>query len=365
MNTLHYSMVGSTISELVPTLCFNNRFLPKCYTEIEPFIDSLDIESKDSKKSFVSESNLQCAKKYLDLRHSIDPDIKNEKFQNAFAVTDYLYRTNEKYSVVEVKWGHKEKPYNIERNHAGDIYIKYEDGTVTGISIKTGTETSNEPRLNTYLKSTLLKQDWIAAAPDSIYQLKNELWDKVYSNIPQLPDSVTKENYFSLIGKCNRLLPNKSLIDTLIKFNESDPESFNTMYGEMLSICRNKMIDLINVNFHATKNWITNEFRIKNLYNQHVPLVLLKAINTKYKIDSDCLSNHINGAESIVAYKDDNSIQEWYIELSSNKDYTQKLFMTTRSDQGFRQDKPKGKLGAFLNLKLQYRGYECQGISVT
>ena len=70
------------------------------------------------------------------------------------------------------------------------------------------------------------------------------------------------------------------------------------------------------------------------------------------------MASFLRYATKAKAYLHESSVQEWYIELGDNKGNSVTLSMTIRSDSGFRRDKPKGKLGTFVGLKLLYKGVE-------
>lgn len=114
------------------------------------------------------------------------------------------------------------------------------------------------------------------------------------------------------------------------------------------------MCEVINNDFNAAKEWISTEFRLEKR-GEEIPLVLVKAIKTKFQMSGDDLADIIPFAKSIKAYLNQNSVQEWFIDVSDGKK-TLTLLMTIRSDSEFRRAKPKGKLGSFVSLKLLYRG---------
>ena len=59
---------------------------------------------------------------------------------------------------------------------------------------------------------------------------------------------------------------------------------------------------------------------------------------------------------SANAYLKTGSVQEWFIDLHDSNNNKMTLTMTIRSDSEYREKKQKGKLGAFMMLKLLYRG---------
>jgi hypothetical protein len=350
--------VNSTITELFPALCFNNGYKPKTPEDLEQFIKELDLNSPKSKKTFVNTSNIAAGKEFVVLMDRIRPEMKKEKIQNAFAITQYLYDTNKNRAIDKVVWGYREKPAGVPGNHAGDIFIYFKDKAISpaivGISLKAGSKTSAEPKLNSYVRTTLTKPMWLKSAPKAQQELKEELWKGVYSKVPGLPKSVNKDNYFTFVGKNEQVKPNFILIEKLIDFFEADPKYFDELYGVMNKICREKLCEVINDDLKATKEWINQEFRLERT-DVEVPLVLVKAIKTKFELSGDPLVDMLPKVKKVHAHLNTSSVQEWFIDLISGKEKLT-LLMTIRSDSEFRRAKPKGKLGSFMGLKLLYRG---------
>ena len=131
---------------------------------------------------------------------------------------------------------------------------------------------------------------------------------------------------------------------------------FDALYSRMNTICRNKLCDMINGNLNATKEWIEQEFRLEKK-DVKVPMVLVKAIGDKAESQStDPLRDFLPSVTSVNAYIDKQSVQEWFIDLMGDNGKKMTLTMTIRSDSEYREAKQKGKLGAFMMLKLLYRG---------
>lgn len=349
--------VNSTITELFPALCFNNGYNPKSPEDLEDFINGLDLSSQKSKKTFVTDSNLKAGKEFVVLKDKIRPDMRKEKIQNAYAITKFIFETHKNKAIEKVVWGYREKPQGVPSNHAGDIFIFFKEKTypsIAGISLKAGSEKSSEPKLNSYVKTTLTKPMWLKSAPKAVAELKKELWTKVYSKIPALPKSVTADNYFESIGAKEATKANPILIEKMINFFEVDPEGFDELYGIMNKVCREKLCEVINKDTKAAKQWIAEEFRLETK-GEEIPLVLVKAIRTQWDMAGDPLADMLPRIKTIKAYLNKNSVQEWFIDVSDGKK-TLTLLMTIRSDSEFRRAKPKGKLGSFVGLKLLYRG---------
>lgn len=350
--------VNSTITELFPALCFNNGFNPKTPKELEDFINSVSVDGLKSKKTFVTQNNMKAAKDFIVLKDKVRPDMREEKIQNAFAITKFLFETHKNKSIEKVVWGYREKPAGVPSNHAGDIFIYFKDKTtypaIAGISLKAGSEKSAEPKMNSYVKTTLIKPMWKKSAPNAVKELKKELWQKVYSKVPALPKSLNADNYFTEVGTKEQVKVDPMMIEKLINFFEADPSSFDNLYGIMNKVCREKLVEVINKDIKAAKEWIGTEFRLEKK-GEDVPLVLVKAIRNKFEMAGDPLADMLPLAKTIKAYLNPNSVQEWFIDVSDGKK-TLTLLMTIRSDSEFRRAKPKGKLGSFVGLKLLYRG---------
>jgi hypothetical protein len=350
--------VNSTITELFPALCFNNGYNPKTPEALEDFINNLDLSSRKSKKTFVTDNNLKAGKEFVILKDRIRPDMKKEKIQNAYAITKFLFGTHKNRAIEKVVWGYREKPKGIPSNHAGDVFIFFKDKQTypasAGISLKAGSEKSSEPKLNSYVKTTLTKPMWLKSAPKAVPQLKKELWTKVYSKIPSLPKSVTADNYYVSMGKKEATKANPLLMNKMVGLFLADPTEFDRLYGVMNKVCREKLCEVINNDMKATKQWIDEEFRLEKK-GEVVPLILVKAIRTDFHLAGDPLVEMLPRATKIHAYLNENSVQEWFIDVISGRDKLT-LLMTIRSDSEFRKEKTKGKLGAFVSLKLLYRG---------
>jgi hypothetical protein len=349
--------VNSTITELFPALCFNNGYDPKSPKDLENFINGVNLESPKSKKTFVTTSNLKAGKEFIVLKDKIRPDMRQEKIENAYAITKFIFETHKIKAIDKVVWGYREKPQGVPNNHAGDVFVFFKQKTypaIAGISLKAGSEKSSEPKLNSYVKTTLTKPMWLKSAPKAVPQLKKELWDKVYSKIPSLPKSITADNYFESVGSKEATKANPMLIEKMIDFFEVDPKGFDELYGIMNKVCREKLCEVINKDTEAAKKWIAEEFRLEKK-GEEIPLVLVKAIKTKWDMAGDPLADMLPRIKTIKAYLNKSSVQEWFIDVSDGKK-TLTLLMTIRSDSEFRRAKPKGKLGSFVGLKLLYRG---------
>tara|TARA_B100002019_G_scaffold285350_1_gene294201 strand:+ start:46 stop:1140 length:1095 start_codon:yes stop_codon:yes gene_type:complete len=350
--------INSTITELFPALAFNSGVHPRTADELEEFIKGVDLSSNGASKSFVNSSNIESAKEYITKMARIRPAMRKTKLENAVGILNWIYDYNHQREIEKVVWGYREKPNGVPNNHAGDIFIMFKDKKVhpkiMGISLKAGTSKSKEPKLNSYVATTMRKPAWKKKYPRAVEELKEELWNNVYSLIPGLPKSVNKTNY--LVLSTSRQTPNKILQAKILDLFKYDNLAFEALYVRMNTICRNKLISMINGDVNATKAWIEDEFRLEKK-DVEVPMMLVKAIGAKAESSAtDPLREFLPAVTSVNAYLKPNSVQEWFIDIMGSNNKKMTLTMTIRSDSEYREAKQKGKLGAFTMLKLLYRG---------
>ena len=354
--------INSTITELFPALAFNTGKKFNNATDFREYIDNLDLRSTKAKKTFVNNNNINQAAVYISKIDQIRPNIRNTKLDNALGILNYLYEYHESRPIKKVVWGYREKPSGVPSNHAGDIFLIHKDVKITpqivGISLKAGTVKSKEPKLNSYVGSTLRKDAWKSSYPRAINELKDKLWNEVYSKIPELPltgaNKVDKTNWLTLTS--TRQKPNPIVAEKVLQLFESNPQQFDALYFKMNKVCREHLVDMINGNINATKAWIKEEFRLQE-QNVVVPMVLVKAIGNKADSSStDPLRDILPKVTKVKAYLKTGSVQEWFIDVMANGKEKLTLSMTIRSDSEYRRAKQKGKLGAYMMLKLLYRG---------
>tara|TARA_R100001079_G_scaffold83448_1_gene46657 strand:+ start:285 stop:1382 length:1098 start_codon:yes stop_codon:yes gene_type:complete len=354
--------INSTITELFPALAFNTGMKFNNATDLEEYIDNLDLNSPRARKSFVNNTNIKAAYSYINKMDQIRPSMKKTKLENAVGILNYLYKYNKSRPIKQVVWGYREKPRGVPYSHAGDIFLIHRNDKIApkivGISLKAGTAKSKEPKLNSYVGTTLRKSAWKRAYPRAIDNLKDKLWKEVYSQIPGLPlkgsKKVDKNNWLTLSN--TRQKPNPILVDAVLNLFQTNPKQFDALYVKMNKICREHLVEMINGNLNATKSWIREEFRLQE-QNVDVPMVLVKAIGKNANSSStDPLRDILPKATKVKAYLKSGSVQEWFIDVMANGREKLTLSMTIRSDSEYRKSKQKGKLGAYMMLKLLYRG---------
>jgi len=359
---MEQTTINSTITELFPALAFNNKKSIKSSEEMLQYMESLlqkkQLKSGPSKKSFVDNGDMISAYKFIEDTAKIKPKMLNEKLDNAVGILRYLKETDKVRPINKVIWGYRAKPKGVDKNHAGDIFIYFKKGSpkIAGISLKAGTAKSAEPKMNSYVRTTLQKPMWQEADRYSQNRLKKELWRKCYSKLPGLFKGVNQNNWINIDSRNQK--PQDVVVAAVLKQFQSSPVVFDELYQIQNRVCRQHMCDMINNNFEATKQWIGEEFRLETQGSStEVPLTLVKAIGNRATEQGDKLAKIYPRITRVNAYLNSSSVQEWFIDVFAGREKLT-LLMTIRSDSSYRESKQKGKLGAFMNLKLLYRGYK-------
>ena len=151
------------------------------------------------------------------------------KTENAIGIANYLYDLDADKKIKNVIWGYREKPKGVPKNHAGDIFVFFQNGEKLGISLKAGGKKTKEPLLNSYVKTQFGKIDRL----DALKPMEDELWDAVYSKIPNIETVATKNNYAS----GNRKIT-KEIRELYLQFHNENETQSNELYVKMTLIQR-------------------------------------------------------------------------------------------------------------------------------
>jgi hypothetical protein len=349
--------ITASITELFPALWFNSKkaVRPNVKTMTD-FIMKVNLRTTPGKKAFLDRQDTEQGETYIRQTFSvINPKMLQEKMENAVAITNYIIDSHQQSIIKQVIWGYRKKPAGVPKDHAGDIFLMFQSGDIIGVSLKAGGDKTQEPKFNTYVGTTLRQDYFKQSSPNAERSLKKKLWKEVYSKVGA-PKSVTEENYYVVSGKQTKT--NKVMVESLVKFwtksgGDKPNNAFDKKYQTMAKVCREELCKVVNKDVKATKEWILKEFRLQT--PQKVPLILVKAVGLRASEQGDPLPNFLPKVTKVKAYLNPTSVQEWFIDLMTNKK-KMTLLMTIRSDAGFRPDKPKGKIGKFNMLKLLYRG---------
>ena len=339
---------NASITELFPALAFNNKFRPSNVEDFKKFLYKLGDLKRGSKKTFVNDSNRQAGVELINKLPTMEDRFVKSKIENAIGITNYLYDIDSGKKIKNVIWGYREKPSGIPKSHAGDIFIFFQNREKLGISLKAGTVTSKEPLLNSYVKTQL---GYIGKS-DALKPMENELWDAVYSKIPNIETVATKNNYASGDRKIT-----KNIRELYLQFHIENETQSNELYTKMVLIQRQHFCKALNtLKIKEFNDWVFEHFNLQK--PQTVPLILVKAVGKNAEQKGDDLASLLPLVTRFHAYLNKSSVQEWFIDIDT-PDEQKKLKMTIRSDAGVREDKPLSKIGRlakFSMLKLQYSG---------
>ena len=339
---------NASITELFPALAFNHKFRPSNVEDFKKFLYKLGELKKSWKKTFVNDSNRQAGVALINKLSTMQERFVKSKTENAIGIANYLYDLDADKKIKNVIWGYREKPKGVPKNHAGDIFVFFQNGEKLGISLKAGGKKTKEPLLNSYVKTQFGKIDRL----DALKPMEDELWDAVYSKIPNIETVATKNNYAS----GNRKIT-KEIRELYLQFHIENETQSNELYVKMTLIQRQHFCKALNtLKIKEFKDWIFENFNLQK--PQDVPLVLVKAVGTTAEQKGDDLASLLPLVTRFHAYLNKASVQEWFIDIDT-PDEQKKLKMTIRSDAGVREGKSLAKLGRlakFSMLKLQYSG---------
>jgi len=261
--------INSTITELYPALAFNNNEKFTSVDDFQKFVIALVDKDKlftgKSRLSFVNKSNAESAKELIYDTNNIRPEMRDEKISNAIGILNYLYEQDKIRTIDKVVWGYREKPEGVPNNHAGDIFIFYKSKQkpqILGVSLKAGSKTSKEPKLNSYVRSTILKDYWKRKIPNAEKNLRDSLWKNVYSQLHSLDKKkVNQNNWIDISGKNQK--PNPEVVNAVLRTFKQKQSLFERLYVEQNKTSRQQLVKMINSNFDTALEWIENEFRLE------------------------------------------------------------------------------------------------------
>ena len=330
--------LNSSITELFPCIAFEKRFLPKNIEEFQNFILSVDVE----KLKCINEQDIMKTKETIQKAHTSTKF--NEKMENAIAIVEYLNKKNIEKKITDVRWGYRSKPFGISSKHTGDIFIKYDDCNVVGLSLKTGGNNTSEPQLNTYVSTVFGAFD----ENKMLDNIRSEAYEKVYSKIVGIPPIDTFDG-----GKNCRHSDKKKTENALFNYNKENNSLYEKDYNTMLDIVRSGVVNLFNKDKDKTLIYIRKEIMRQD---PEIPTIVLKVVSntTKEITDTHELDKIFPCVKNVSAYISKTSKQDWFVRLDSDNN-------TVVMKMSIRTNKPgnagQKKLGQFPSkLAIKYNG---------
>lgn len=321
--------LNSTITELVPSLAFMAK---KTFRNIEDLYDFVSSTSGNDYGVYVNARDQEAGKQFIEQMPTSSKF--EEKMENALAILQYLKDLNKDTPISQVYWGYRAKPDGIPASHKGDLFVKFKNGNMLGVSLKAGGEKTAEPQLNTYVNKFFDDYGYTREKTT----LQNEVHKAIHSTLglPSDWDSRTKK---------------RSSIQTINGYKKKNSRDYEAKYDQMLEIVRDGLIKAVNQNKDNTINYIQKQVLKKD---DNVPLVVVKAFGDQYKMvtDEDDLGAFLPKIRTIRAYKSPSSKQNWFIDLISSPNEKITMNMSVRSNKS----PPENKIAQGFNLAIKFNG---------
>ena len=321
--------LNSTITELVPCILFMDKKtnLLKGKSSKADFLKVIKyLKSNPNKKVYVGNDG----KAGMDFIKQMPESSKFvEKMMNARGILDYLLDLSKKQDITNLWWAYRGKPPGVVNNHKGDLFVKFKNGKLLGVSLKAGTGKSEEPKLNTYVNAILENLN----EKQELNKLKKKVYKEIHSTMG-LPVDWTVRSH----------------LDSIIKYRKKvSQKTLDTKYDKMLDMCRDTIVNVFNSNKKNAIKFIEEQIIAEQ---EDVPLVVVKGLGTaKYQIlnEEDELAAFLTQVKTVKAYSNKNSKQNWHIDLKSKKT-TLTLNMSIRTNKS----KPFNKLAQGYNLAVKF-----------
>lgn len=325
--------LNSTITELFPAIAFEAR----TNTNLEPdqFYQQLLKANNPRLGAYKNVKAFDAGKEFLDKAQTSSKF--EEKTTNAQAITEWLRNENKRKTIVKVVWGYRNnmKPDGVAPNHKGDIFMIFDDKTVTGISLKAGGAKTAEPQFNSYVRPIFTSFGMLR----QYAALEKQSYETFYQGLPGITP-------FGSYGK-------QAMTKVVGAFEKANPREYEQLYDAQLAFVRQVIIDMMNNNPAKAKNWLMREVAAEQ---EGVPLVVVKAAGKTTKVidDENLIKECINTAKprgGIRAYASNRSKQNWHIDLTCRTHTTTLDFAIRTNKTGIGH-----KLGQYINLAVKFNG---------
>ena len=170
--------LNSSITELYPCIAFEKgiKITAASKMEVKKFHQKIEAAWSKDLNCFVNDKDALAGRDFI---ANAERGKFEEKIKNAINILRWLQGVNRKHKIKKVVWGYRAKPKGIMSNHPGDIFVQFMNDKWLGVSLKAGSEKTNEPKLNTYVKPIF---DFFDKTKD-YDKIKDKLWPQ-YMEIP-------------------------------------------------------------------------------------------------------------------------------------------------------------------------------------
>ena len=322
--------LNASITELFPCIAFLTGIKARSVKNNRDFYNKIIANNNPSLPCYVNARDAAAGREFIEKAENGKFD---EKVRNAINVLRWIEGVNRAHPIANVFWGYRAKPRGVRTNHPGDIFLQFQNGQMLGVSLKAGGATTDEPKLNTYVKPIY---DFYGKSRE-YDQLKEKLWPQYMQVLGVTEDDKKKWG-------------TKALAMKTYDFEQINPKAYDALYDQNLAIIKQELANLLNSDMQKTKRWL-----LENLTNQDrdVPLVVVKTTQMTARRDksSDVLTEALASVSSIMASptpKTGSSKQGWYIALSDGSKL--QLEFTTRTNKVGAMH----KMGQFANLAVKF-----------
>ena len=329
--------LNSSITELYPCIAFEKkiRVTSVSKTNIRTFHQQISKAcTKDLIGSvFVNQKDFEAGKSFID---NAERGKFEEKIKNAINILRWIQGVNRKHKIIRVCWGYRKKPNGIMSNHPGDIFLQFKNKEWLGVSLKAGSDKTDEPKLNTYVKPIF---EYFNKVND-YNKIKDKLWPQ-YMEIDGIEEEDKKK-----WGKNDLALKTYEFE----KSSKQNEDKYNELYDKNLSIIKDELIKLIGKksNFEKAKAWIKEKVAQQQ---QDVPLVVVKATLATAKRDkaSDLLVEAVAAVDKIFAQVGTKGGKQAFEVKLIDGTKVQMNFTTRTNKVGANH-----KMGQFTNLAVKF-----------
>lgn len=322
--------LNASITELFPCIAFLTGISSRSIKNNKNFYNKIIANNNSSLPCYVNSRDAAAGAEFIEKAENGKFD---EKMRNAINVLRWIEGVNRAHPIANIFWGYRAKPSGVRSGHPGDIFLKFNNGKMLGVSLKAGGENTDEPKLNTYVKPIY---DFYGKSRE-FDQLKEKLWPQ-YMKVAGITEDDKKK------------WGTKELALKTYEFEKTNKREYDDLYDQNLAIIKQELATLLNTDLEKTKRWL-----LENLTNQdrEVPLVVVKTTMTSARRDksSDVLTEALASVSSIMASptpKTGTSKQGWYIALSDGSKL--QLEFTTRTNKVGAMH----KMGQFANLAVKF-----------
>jgi hypothetical protein len=320
--------LNASITELFPCIAFTTGIRSRSIKNVRDFYEKIMQNNNPGLSCYLNSRDAKAGREFI---VKAEDGKFEEKAKNAINVLRWLEAVNRKHPIANVIWGYRAKPAGVMPSHPGDIFIRFKNGQLLGVSLKAGGKNTDEPKLNTYIRPIFQYYGKL----NEYEKLKDKLWPQ-YLQIPGITEEDKK-----FWGKNN-------LAQKTYAFENVDKSKYDQLYDMNLEIIKQELIKLLNSDFSKTKSWLLEKVAQQQ---QDVPLVVVKATQTTARRDKsgDVLAEALASVTSIVARPaSGNSKQSWNIVLRDGS--ILEMDFTTRTNKVGATH----KLGQFENLAVKF-----------